>query len=181
MLLYIRTLLDDNPFKHEPWGRDEPELSHFVQYVTWDALLFRYLANETNSNALIWLKRYVLERGLEMLQELSGQQAANRDREYFVGPHHEEVPIDYPALIRRLGAVVVGARTSQLLSLTAGNSRQPMEEAAWTWAGRVVLKWSDLFSGHPHRDFWGQQYQDDGGLNPGVIRHQQGRQHRDGS
>lgn len=102
MLLYLRELLDDNPFKHEPCGQDRPELSHFVQYVTWDALLLRYIANETDSYALAWLREYVRIHGVEMISELLRQLVADPGRKYFTNPYHERIPADYAALGKEL-------------------------------------------------------------------------------
>lgn len=157
MLLYIRELFGDNPFKHEPWPQDSPELSHFVQYVTWEALLLGYIASETHVDALAWLRDYVRVRGLGMLIELSMQGSADPDRKYFINPYHERIPVDYLALVEELGAAVSKARLPpRSFSPPAGVVSSELEladEAAWTWAGRVSLKWTLAFSGHPHQGF----------------------------
>ncbi|KAK7737576.1 hypothetical protein SLS63_002705 [Diaporthe eres] len=109
MLLYLRELLDDNPFKHEPCGQDSPELSRFAQYVTWDALLLRYIANETDRDALGWLREYVRVNGTPMIIELERQRAADPGREYFTNLYHERIPADYLALGEELEETVTRA------------------------------------------------------------------------
>lgn len=140
----------------EPWGQDNPELSRFVQYVTWEALLLNYIDTETNITALALLREHVARHGVEILRELWRQQAANPGREYFTSPFHERIPADYLALTTKLSAAVARARMPQRSSSPrAGMPTWELElrdEAAWTWAGRVTLKWSRLFSGHPKRE-----------------------------
>lgn len=152
MLLRIRKLLDYIPF-----GPDRLELSHFVQYVTWDALLLRYIASETQVDALAWLKKYIQVRGGLMLGELLRQRAHDPGRKYFINPYDQKVPADYLALVKELGAVVSRARLPpRSLSPPAGVVSSDLEladRAAWTWAGRVSLKWTLAFSGHPHQYF----------------------------
>lgn len=164
MLLYIRQLLDDNPFRHEPWGQNKPELGHFVQYVTWEALLLNYIDTETNITALALLRDHVERHGVEILHELWRQQAADPGRKYFTSPSHERVPADYLALTTKLSAAVARARMPQRSSSPrAGMPNWELElrdDAAWTWAGRVSLKWSRLFSRHRDQESWGQHYPD---------------------
>lgn len=102
MLLYIRTLLFHSPLWREPWGQDDNELSRVVQYITWDALLLKHLATETNTEALAWLRTYFEVDGLRLLIELEHQEDANRGRPFFTGPDHESVPANYSALLREL-------------------------------------------------------------------------------
>lgn len=157
MLLYIRNLLNDKPFKREPSGPDRPELSHFVQYVTWDAQLLKYISSETQVDALAWLREHLRSRGVDMLCELLKQQAADPDRKYFTSPSHQIIPADYLALVKELGAAVSRARLPlRSFSAPAGVVSSDLEladEAAWTWAGRVSLKWTLAFSGHRHQFF----------------------------
>ncbi|KAG6353266.1 hypothetical protein INS49_007565 [Diaporthe citri] len=157
MLLHIWELLDDKPFRREPWREDRPELNHFVQYVTWDALLLRYIASETQVEALAWLREHVRVHGVEMLNELLRQRAAYPGRKYFINPSNQRIPADYLALVKELGEVVSRARLPpRSLSPPAGvvsSDLEEIDEAAWTWAGRVSLKWTLAFSGHPHQHF----------------------------
>lgn len=157
MLLYIRQLLDDNPFRHEPWGQNKPELGHFVQYVTWEALLLNYIDTETNITALALLREHFERHGAEMLHELWTQRAADPGREYFIDLFHRRVPADYLDLAKKLEAVIERAQLPpRSSSPRAGIPTWELElrdEAAWTWAGRVSLKWSRLFSRHRDLEF----------------------------
>lgn len=152
MLLRIRELLDYTPF-----GPVKLELSHFVEYVTWDALLLRYIASETQVDALAWLRKYVRIRGVLMLSELLRQRAYDPGPMHFINPYDQRIPADYLALVKELGAVVSRARLPpRSLSPPAGvvsSDLELAERAAWTWAGRVSLKWTLAFSGHPHQYF----------------------------
>lgn len=134
-----------------------------MQYVTWEALLLNYIDTETNIEALVLLRDHVKEHGAKMLRELWRQQAADPRRKYFIDPFHGRVPADYLDLAKKLEAVIERARLPPRSSSSprAGMPTWELElrdEAAWTWAGQVSLEWSRLFSGHPKRELWGQQY-----------------------
>lgn len=133
MLLRIRELLNDSPFKREPCGPDRPELSHFVQYVTWDALLLGYIASETQVDALAWLRKYVRVHGVQMLSELLRQRAADPGRKYFINPYDQRIPADYLALFKELGAVVSRPR------LPHSRFRRPLGLSAATLSWRTEL------------------------------------------
>lgn len=126
-----------------------------MQYVTWDALLLKYIATETHNEALVWLREYVEERGVAMLCELSNQKDADRGREYFTGPYHEKIPADYPALTRQLGEAVARARATPRPILFRGDlyshELEMRKIAAWTFAGRLRQSWTRLFCSHPDR------------------------------
>lgn len=113
MLITIRSLLDDEPYKHEPAQQNNPEFNRYVQYSTWKCLLLDYLAKETDPTALVWLRRYVRENGQEMLRELSKQQqAANVTKQKTLRSLYGEkhvIQVDYPALINQLKAAVAAA------------------------------------------------------------------------
>lgn len=127
-----------------------------MQYVTWEALLLSYIDTETNITALVLLKDHVERHGVEMLRELRRQRAADPGREYFTSPFHERVPADYVALEKKLLAAVARAWMPRPQSSPrAGMPTWELglrDDAAWTWAGRVSLKWSRLFSGHPKQE-----------------------------
>lgn len=124
VLITIRSLLDDEPYKHEPRGDSNPDFNRFVEYSTWKCLLLDYLARETNPAAKAWLDRYVHKNGQAMLRELSKQQqAANANKlkavkcPYGLRP---TIHVDYPALINDLKAVISAAAARQ--ELTSANS-----------------------------------------------------------
>ena len=109
MLITIRSLLDDEPYKHEPSQINNPEFNRFVQYSTWKCLLLDYLAKETEPTAKAWLDSYVRKNGQEMLRELSKQQAANINKKKSLeSPYNrnQTINVNYPALINDLKAAV---------------------------------------------------------------------------
>lgn len=69
VLITIRSLLDNQPYCHEPNQRDNPAFNEYVRYATWRWLLLDYLDHETNPAARAWLRRYVRRNGREMLAE----------------------------------------------------------------------------------------------------------------
>lgn len=110
MLITIRSLLDDEPYRHEPSQSNNPEFNRFVEYSTWKCLLLDYLARETDPTAKAWLDGYVRRNGQGMLRELSKQQqAANGNKQKTLkspyGPQ-QTVHVDYPALVNDLKAAV---------------------------------------------------------------------------
>lgn len=110
MLITIRSLLDDEPYRHEPSQANNPEFNRFVQYSTWKCLLLDYLAKETDPMAKAWLDSYVRRHGQEMLCELlKQQQAANINKQRTLrSPYNPQqtIHVDYPALIDDLKAAV---------------------------------------------------------------------------
>lgn len=110
MLITIRSLLDDEPYRHEPSQGNNPDFNRFVEYATWRCLLLDYLARETDPTAKAWLDGYVRRNGQGMLRELSKQQQAAKGNKQMslkspYGPQHT-VHVDYPALVNDLKAAV---------------------------------------------------------------------------
>lgn len=126
MLITIRSLLDDEPYKHEPDQDNNPEFNRFVQYSTWKCLLLDYLAKETDPTAKALLDSYIRKNGQEMLRELSKQQAANAKMKTLRSPYDSNqttVQVDYAALINTLRAAVSAVR--QEPSSASRAPRQP--------------------------------------------------------
>ncbi|KAG6365824.1 hypothetical protein INS49_007435 [Diaporthe citri] len=132
VLITIRSLLDDEPYKHEPSQNNNPDFNRFVQYSTWKCLLLDYLAKETDPTAKAWLDRYVRRNGQEMLRELlKQQQAANINKQRTLrSPYspQQTIHVDYPALINDLEAAV--SKVHQESNSANSASRQP---AALDW------------------------------------------------
>lgn len=126
VLITIRSLLDDEPYRHEPGNNNNPVFNQVVEYTTWKCLLLDYLAKETNPAAKAWLDRYVQTNGQAMLHELSKQQqAANVNKQKSLkNPYspQQTIHVDYPALINDVKAAVSAVR-EKLNS--ADNSSQP--------------------------------------------------------
>ena len=41
------SFLDNNPYMHEPGGRDNPSYTCYVEFQSWSTCLIKYLENET--------------------------------------------------------------------------------------------------------------------------------------
>ncbi|KAK7743181.1 hypothetical protein SLS53_004266 [Cytospora paraplurivora] len=107
VLIVVRSLLDNEPYKHEPGKGNNPEFNAFVQYTTWKCLLLDYLSREADLAAKSWLHTFVRQHGQEMLRDVARQHAANAKRTQFSCPYKgARVPADYPNLIRALQALV---------------------------------------------------------------------------
>lgn len=80
VLITIRSLLDNNPYLHEPHQKDNPEYNEYVRYATWRWLLLDYLEYEKDPVAREWLRRYIRRNGREILIELKSQADGSRAR-----------------------------------------------------------------------------------------------------
>lgn len=80
VLITIRSLLDNQPFTHEPNQRDDPNYNDWVQYATWQLLLLDYLQREQGPVLRAFLDHYLAKHGPNLLLELQSQaaQAASR-------------------------------------------------------------------------------------------------------
>jgi hypothetical protein len=77
VLITIRSLLDNSPYKHEPHQGDHPNFNKYVQYASWKSLLLDYVNNERNPKAKAFLQKYITENGTNILNELQRQTKAN--------------------------------------------------------------------------------------------------------
>lgn len=73
VLVTIRSLLDEQPYLHEPGQKDHPGFNDYVRYTTWRWLLLDYVDRETDPAACAWLQCYLRRHGPEMLGELRRQ------------------------------------------------------------------------------------------------------------
>lgn len=128
MLITIRSLLDDEPYKHEPNCVNNPRFNRYVEYSTWKSLLLDYLAKETNPAAKAWLDSYVHKNGGAMLRELARlHQAAkaNKLRSLTnVYPPKKTIPVDYLALISTMTTAISAATAHVGFPSSAENSSQ---------------------------------------------------------
>ncbi|KAI1743324.1 ubiquitin-conjugating enzyme/RWD-like protein [Xylaria scruposa] len=59
VLLSIRALLDNEPYRHEPNCGNHPKYNEFVQYITWRVLLLDHLKYETDGPMKTFLRNFV--------------------------------------------------------------------------------------------------------------------------
>lgn len=115
VLITIRSLLDNEPYKHEPGHGNDPQFNKFVEYSTWRCLLLDYIQRETSAPAKEFLQKHLRERGSRIMDELRRQQAANSQVNHFTSPYRRgssEMKPEYPRLIQDLGAVIATAQAS---------------------------------------------------------------------
>ena len=87
VLITVRSLLDNNPYFHEPKQRDNPAFNSYVQYNSWRWLLLDYLDREGDPDAQAFLQDYVREHGAEMVKELERQSLANNGTKVLSSPY----------------------------------------------------------------------------------------------
>jgi len=59
VLLTFRSFLDNNPYTHEPGGRDDPSYTTYVSYQTWETCLFKYLNRYQPELFLHYIQSYI--------------------------------------------------------------------------------------------------------------------------
>ncbi|ORY56653.1 ubiquitin-conjugating enzyme/RWD-like protein [Pseudomassariella vexata] len=112
VLITIRSLLDNQPYKHEPNQPDDPAFNRFVQFSTWRCLLLDYLRNEKEELGKAFLQKCVLENGPNMLEELHRQRMTHAlKKEAFTCPYVSGKARtirhpDYDSLIQDLTAAI---------------------------------------------------------------------------
>ena len=65
ILLTFRSFLDNNPYTHEPGGRDDISYTNYVLYQTWDTCLLKYVNQYTHNSQpklfLDYINEYIME------------------------------------------------------------------------------------------------------------------------
>ncbi|RYP11093.1 hypothetical protein DL764_000251 [Monosporascus ibericus] len=124
VLITIRSLLDNEPYKHEPKRGNNPAFNNFVQYMTWRCLLLDYIRRETTVPGKAFLQRHLQERAPKILDELLRQQAGNSHVTQLTSPYDRRPKRpDYPGLLRDMKAAI-----SDTLSASGGTKR-PLESS----------------------------------------------------
>lgn len=111
VLITIRSLLDNAPYKHEPGQRDNPAFNQYVQYTTWQSLLFDHLEREQRPSLKAFMQQYISQHGSKMIQDLEFQQRQNANVGTFTTPYRRDQPkADYGTLISKLKTHVAACR-----------------------------------------------------------------------
>ncbi|RYP26273.1 hypothetical protein DL767_008123 [Monosporascus sp. MG133] len=122
VLITIRSLLDNEPYKHEPKRDNNPAFNNFVQYMTWRCLLLDYIRRETTVPGKAFLQRHLQERAPKVLEELLRQQAANSHVTRLTSPYDSRPKKpDYPGLLRDMKAAISDALSA------SGGTKRPLE------------------------------------------------------
>ncbi|KAI3319691.1 UBC-like protein [Xylariaceae sp. AK1471] len=110
VLISIRALLDNEPYRHEPERGNDPEYNKFVQFTTWRALLIDYAENEMAKWAQDFVKNFVRERSARIMEEIFAEKEVNKDVVCLSNPYSECVfRPNYDRLIMDMRAIVSGA------------------------------------------------------------------------
>ncbi|RYO94745.1 hypothetical protein DL766_000008 [Monosporascus sp. MC13-8B] len=124
VLITIRSLLDNEPYKHEPQRDNNPAFNNFVQYMAWRCLLLDYIRRETTVPGKTFLQRHVRERAPKILDELLRQQAANSHVTQLTSPYDSRPKKpDYPGLLRDMKAAISDALSA------SGSTKRPLESS----------------------------------------------------
>lgn len=109
MLITIRSLLDNEPYKHEPGQRNNPSFNSYVQYAGWQCLLLDHLKHEQEAPAKAFIDRHMAQHGSEMIEELQKQQQQHSTVQSFrsvYSPMRGYMKQDYASLLVQLKQVV---------------------------------------------------------------------------
>ncbi|RYP41320.1 hypothetical protein DL769_011586 [Monosporascus sp. CRB-8-3] len=122
VLITIRSLLDNEPYKHEPESDNNPAFNNFVQYMTWRCLLLDYIRCETTVPGKAFLQQHLRERAPKILDELLRQQVANSHVTQLTSPYDSRPKKpDYPGLLRDMKAAISDALSA------SGGTKRPLE------------------------------------------------------
>jgi ubiquitin-conjugating enzyme E2 Z len=116
VLITIRSLLDNSPYKHEPNQRDNPNFNQYVQYTGWKSLLLDYVNNEGNPAAKAFLERHISQNGSKMINGLERQASANRGLVQLTSPYgvgRNTMSVNYEILLQDVIGLVEQCQTAE--------------------------------------------------------------------
>jgi hypothetical protein len=134
VLITIRSLLDNSPYKHEPNQRDNPNFNQYVQYTGWKSLLLDYAQNERNAAAKTFLERHISHNGTKTINELERQARENRDLTHLTSPYgagRNAVSVNYEVLLQDVIKMVEQCQTAEAerLSLLAPSVVEKVDQS----------------------------------------------------
>ncbi|KAH7029465.1 ubiquitin-conjugating enzyme/RWD-like protein [Microdochium trichocladiopsis] len=114
ILVTIRSLLDDKPYKHEPNQNDNPAFNKFVEYSSWRCMLLDYLARAPNQASREFITRHISNHGEAMRAALAAQAIENRRLKEFSSPYlrgrrpdnDQHLRVEYPKLQSELESAI---------------------------------------------------------------------------
>lgn len=120
VLITIRSLLDNSPYKHEPKQSDNLNFNQYVQYTTWQSLLLDYVKNEGDAVAKAFLEKHISQNGPNIIDELKRQANANTRLKQLVSPYSQyggnrnEAPkVNYEGLLKEVVKLVDQCKTAE--------------------------------------------------------------------
>lgn len=129
ILLTFRSFLDNNPYTHEPGGRDDISYTNYVLYQTWDTCLLKYINKYTNSCQpklfLDYINKYIMGNIEYIYNDL------HILRDYFpCGIYHTpcfyiyEYSINYDTILICLEEYITTLKKEEPLSIQENTSSQ---------------------------------------------------------
>lgn len=120
VLISIRSLLDNSPYKHEPNQSDNPNFNQYVQYATWQSLLLDHVNKECDNVAKAFLEKHIAQNGTDIIDELKRQANANAHLKQLVSPYRQyggnrmEAPrVNYEGLLKEVVKLVDQCKTAE--------------------------------------------------------------------
>lgn len=112
VLITIRSLLDNSPYKHEPHQGDNPNFNQYVQYASWKSLLLDYFNNERDTAAKEFLQKHITKNGTNMVSELQNQARANASLKKLTSlPYSQTANVNYQGVLHDVIKMVDQCRT----------------------------------------------------------------------
>ena len=112
VLITIRSLLDKEPYKHEPGQKNDPGFNKYVEYTTWQYLLLDYLDRESDPELRQFLFQYVQRNGDKAKHELHKQSVRHggygSDKQVNNRYGCNRVEVNYVKLLQRLEQAMKG-------------------------------------------------------------------------
>lgn len=120
VLITIRSLLDNSPYKHEPNQCDHHNFNNYVQYTTWQSLLLDHVNNECDAVAKAFLEKRIGQNGTNIIEELKRQAKVNAQLKQLVSPYKqyggkrkEPLKTDYKGLLKDVVKLVDRCKTAE--------------------------------------------------------------------
>ncbi|KAI0467179.1 UBC-like protein [Xylaria cf. heliscus] len=107
VLVSIRSILDNEPYRHEPGCNNDPTYNKFVQYTTWRTLLLDHIQREGSEPIKSFLRDFVRTRSTGIMGDIYHEQHTNREVSTMTNLYSEwTFPPDYDRLIQELKTAV---------------------------------------------------------------------------
>lgn len=142
VLITIRSLLDNSPYKHEPHQGDNPKFNQYVQYASWKSLLLDYFNNERDPSAKEFLQKHISKNGTNMINELQNQARANTSLKKLTSlPYGQTANVNYQGALHDVIKMVDQCRTLEAHRLAglAPSLHQTGDQVSLSTANEISL------------------------------------------
>lgn len=123
VLLTFRSFLDNNPYTHEPGGRDDPSYTTYVSYQTWETCLFKYLNRYQPYLFSQYIQSYIYNNIEEIFNDIYLLKQTYPPGSYFTPCFYiYEYNLNYDIIINDLLQVITEFNTQVNLESTCNTS-----------------------------------------------------------